>query len=240
MNKFIHTRAEEIKYHQKFYSENALFATGTWLARPVKVVLEMLDIMDLNELQVLDLGCGVGRNSIPIAEKVKAYNGMITCVDLLQTAIDYLIENSKTYDVQHNIIAQTADVETYSIQPNSFDYIVACSCLEHLSSVDAFKTIVNGMILGTKNDGINAILMSTENQDFFLETGELKDGLIELNLKTDEAFSLLHELYKDWEIMIERQSSHYINEHKYGTDIEFRSNWITFIARKKNSSEFKG
>lgn len=236
MNKFIQARAEEIKYHQNFYSENALFTPGTWLARPVKVVLEMLDVMELNEIQVLDLGCGVGRNSIPIAEKVKAYNGIITGVDLLQIAIDHLVENSKIYDVENNIIAQTADVETYRIEPNSFDYIVACSCLEHLSSVDAFKTVVNGLARGTRDNGINAILMSTQNQDFFLETGEIKDGLIELNLKTDEAFSLLHELYEDWEILIEKQSPQYINEQKYGTDIEFRSNWITFVARKKGTA----
>ncbi|MDG0791430.1 class I SAM-dependent methyltransferase [Cohnella ginsengisoli] len=205
MNKFQNARTEEMNYHEKFYAEHMLFEPGTWLSKPVKIVIDMLERLNLQDIRMLDLGCGVGRNSIPLAQKTKAFNGMITCVDLLPSAIHYLLENARTYQVQHQIRAETADAEGYAIQDNYFDYIVACSCLEHVSSVDAFKAVVTQMIQGTKENGINAILMSTGVQEYWIETGETQDGLIELNMKTDETFALLKELYESWEIVIERQ-----------------------------------
>ncbi|WP_254450653.1 class I SAM-dependent methyltransferase [Cohnella herbarum] len=176
MNKFIQARTEEIKYHESFYLESTLFEPGTWLARPVKIVLKMLDLLNNPNIRILDLGCGVGRNSIPIAQIVKNLNGMITCVDLIPTAIDLLIENSRKYNVQDQIIAEVADAEEYLITPREFDYIVACSCLEHVSSVEALKMVVNRMITGTKDNGINAILMSTEVKEIDIETQETADG----------------------------------------------------------------
>ncbi|RKP57960.1 class I SAM-dependent methyltransferase [Cohnella endophytica] len=233
MNKFIQARTEEIKYHETFYSYNVLFEPGTWLAKPVKIVMDMLELFNHNEIQILDLGCGVGRNSIPIAQKLKNHQGIITCVDLIPTAIEHLIENSKKYDVHNQIIAEIADAELFLIKPNGFDYIIACSCLEHLSSVDAFRIVVNRMIEGTKENGINTILMSTEIEELDIETGEINEGLIELNLKTEETFALLQELYEDWEILFKRYLPQTIDEMKYGKEIEFRSNWITFVARRK-------
>ncbi|MFC5406639.1 class I SAM-dependent methyltransferase [Cohnella soli] len=233
MNNFIQARSEEIKYHESFYTENDLFEPGTWLAKPVKVVLEMLELLNLNRIRVLDLGCGVGRNSIPIAQILKNHNGTITCIDLIPTAIDILVENSKKYDVDNQILPEVADAESFSILPNEFDYIVSCSCLEHVSSVEAFRKVVKRMIDGTKERGINTILMSTEIEEIDIETGKISEGLIELNLKTEEAFSYLQELYKDWEILIERNLPQALNEVKYGKEIEFRSNWITFVARRK-------
>ncbi|MFC5405821.1 class I SAM-dependent methyltransferase, partial [Cohnella soli] len=183
MNNFIQARSEEIKYHESFYTANGLFEPGTWLAKPVKVVLEMLELLNLNRIRVLDLGCGVGRNSIPIAKILKNHNGTITCIDLIPTAIDLLVKNSKKYDVDNQILPEVADAESFSILPNEFDYIVSCSCLEHVSSVEAFRKVVKRMIDGTKEQGINTILMSTEIEEIDIETGKISEGLIELNLK---------------------------------------------------------
>jgi methylase of polypeptide subunit release factors len=71
MNTFNRARRKEIEYHEKFYAETELFQPGSWLSRPVKVVLESLPQKD--NIQVLDLGCGVGRNSIPIAQQIQAF-----------------------------------------------------------------------------------------------------------------------------------------------------------------------
>ncbi|MFB9277658.1 class I SAM-dependent methyltransferase [Cohnella cellulosilytica] len=235
MNKFNRARAEEIKYHESFYLESTLFEPGTWLARPVKIVLEMLDRLNSPNLRILDLGCGVGRNSIPMAQKIKEHHGTITCVDLIPTAIDLLIANAEKFKVQDQIVAEVADAEGYNIPPCEFDYIVACSCLEHVSSVEAFKTVVKRMIAGTKDNGINTILMSTEIKETDIETQQVAEGLIELNLETEKTFMLLEDLYRDWEILHKRTLPQTMRETKYGKEIEFQSNWITFAARRREA-----
>jgi len=232
-NHFHHARLEEMKYHEKFYGETTLFQPGTWLSKPVKVVMDLLEEVILDNAKVLDLGCGVGRNSIPIAQRLQAFNGTVDCVDLLPIAIQKLMDHAEEYKVSDIIHAVTADAEYYEIQPDHYDYIVACSCLEHVTDIEAFKTVVSRMIEGTKADGINCILMSTEVREYHFDLNKEVDGIIELNLKTQEAIALLRDSYKGWDILIERHIPQTVVETKYGKDIEFRGNWLTFAARKK-------
>lgn len=176
MNKFLQARAEEIKYHERFYRETTLFAPGSWLSKPVKIIMEYLNELDLDGIRILDLGCGVGRNSIPLAQKVKDYNGRVTCVDLIPSAIEKLIDHAKNFDVEETMIADIADVEFYDIQQDEFTYIIACSCLEHVSNEDALRLVINKMIRGTKVKGINCILMSTEVQEYDLKNRRSNGG----------------------------------------------------------------
>lgn len=232
MTNFETGRLKEISYHEKLYKEHDLYEPGTWLANPVKVVTDTFDLLHVGKMNVLDLGCGVGRNSIPIAQKLREHGGLVYCVDLIQTAIDVLTQNAVKYEVKEHIVPIVADAEHYMIPQNIFDYIVACSCLEHVSSEMAFATVIKRMQDGTTHNGINCILMSAEEQDTITE--EQNEGLIELNLETDIAFKLLRELYHDWEIMIERHMPQEIDEIKNGRSVKFKSNWLTFVARKRN------
>ncbi|MCM3626492.1 class I SAM-dependent methyltransferase [Paenibacillus glycanilyticus] len=230
--RFIQARTEEIKYHEKFYAENELFAPGTWLARPVKAIMDTFGLLDPHDVRVLDLGSGVGRNSIPIAQAIKAYGGTVTAVDLIPSAVEILQENARKYEVRDNLNAIVADIEEYRISPQSYDYIIACSALEHVSAEEAFRRVVAGMIAGTKPHGINAILINTQSEELDCSTGEVSEGFIELNLATGKAISLLKEIYGDWEIIVERVIPQSIQEIKYGKPIEFRGNWLTFIVRR--------
>lgn len=66
MNRIDYIRQEEKNYHEQY----KLFEAGSWLFKPVKTVMDLMNHFDgQNNLQVLDLGSGVGRNSIPIAKK---------------------------------------------------------------------------------------------------------------------------------------------------------------------------
>jgi len=232
MRVFELARKQEISYHEKLYTEHELFEAGTWLAKPVKVVIDSFDLLEAGSKNVLDLGCGVGRNSIPIAEKLQAHGGTVYCVDLLQTAIDVLGENAQKYDVQDLIVPIVADAEHYNVPELTFDYIIACSCLEHVSTVSAFETVVRRLQAGTRAKGMNCILMSTEVMEQDLATGEETPGIIELNLGTQQAIRLLEELYQDWEILIVRHLPQEMTEIKYGRNIKFKSNWLTFVAKK--------
>ena len=117
----------------------------------MKVILESLELFNLKGMQVLDLGCGVGRNSIPIAQRIKADNGKVTCIDLIPSAIKKLLEYAEQYEVKVEIVTEIADVEFYEIKQSYYDYIIACSSLEHVSSEDAFRCVIERIIQGTKS-----------------------------------------------------------------------------------------
>lgn len=87
MNRIDHIRNEEKKYHDLCYEQYKLFETGSWLYKPVKTVMDLIDHFEgQKNLQVLDLGSGVGRNSIPLAQKIKTLAVLLhvlTCLILL-------------------------------------------------------------------------------------------------------------------------------------------------------------
>lgn len=95
-------RESERKSHTEMYTNQKLYNTDSWLQKPIKTVKELSAYFDeYDDLRVLDLGCGVGRNSIYIAEKFRNINCIIDCVDLLAIAIEKLLENAK----EHNLLS---------------------------------------------------------------------------------------------------------------------------------------
>ncbi|MCT2197596.1 class I SAM-dependent methyltransferase, partial [Paenibacillus sp. p3-SID1389] len=81
MDRVAYIRSEEKKYHDFCYDNYNLYEPGSWLHRPVRTVIDLLDEYKGQEyLSVLDLGSGIGRNSIPIAESLKTRMGKVVCV----------------------------------------------------------------------------------------------------------------------------------------------------------------
>ena len=112
MNRIDYIRQEEKKYHDLCYEQYKLFEAGSWLFKPVKTVMDLMNHFDgQNNLQVLDLGSGVGRNSIPIA-KIKNTSGTVTCVDLLNSALTKLQIYSKEHDVFEAIKQKKQQLKT--------------------------------------------------------------------------------------------------------------------------------
>jgi hypothetical protein len=89
------------------------------------------------------------------------------------------------------------------------------------------------MKAGTTESGINCILLSTEVKEIDVLSGEEQEGLIELNLSTEKAFTYLRKVYTDWDVSIEKSVQQEIQEEKESRAIIFRSNWITFVAQKR-------
>uniref|UniRef100_UPI001020DD52 class I SAM-dependent methyltransferase n=1 Tax=Bacillus albus TaxID=2026189 RepID=UPI001020DD52 len=197
MNRIDYIRQEEKKYHDLCYEQYKLFEIGSWLYKPVKTVMDLMDHFEgQNNLQVLDLGSGIGRNSIPIAQIIKNYNGTVTCVDLLDSALTKLQTYSKEHDVFEVIKTEQTEIENYHIDSNAYDYIVAVSSLEHVKSKEDFKKVLHSMKQGTKNGGINCLIINSNIQEIVLKTNEELEALIEINLPTDEMIHLLKSIYK--------------------------------------------
>ncbi|OJE11379.1 methyltransferase [Bacillus cereus] len=205
MNRIDYIRQEEKKYHDLCYEQYKLFEIGSWLYKPVKTVMDLMDHFEgQNNLQVLDLGSGVGRNSIPIAQKLRNTSGTVTCVDLLNSALTKLQTYSKEHDVFEVIKTEQAAIENYHIDSNAYDYIVAVSSLEHVKSEENFKNVLHSMKKGTKNGGINCLIINSNIQEIDLKTNEELEALIEINLPTEEIIRLLKSIYKGWkEVKVE-------------------------------------
>jgi predicted O-methyltransferase YrrM len=78
--------------------------------------MELLPLLDgKDNLIVLDLGCRLGRNSIPIAEKIKDKGGKVVCVDLLDSAIEKLEKYIEEFGVENIIETELADLGHYHI-----------------------------------------------------------------------------------------------------------------------------
>ncbi len=233
MNRIDYIRNEEKKYHDLCYKQYKLFETGSWLYKPVKTVMDLMDYFEgQTNLQVLDLGSGVGRNSIPLAQKIKNGSGTVTCVDLLDSALTKLQIYSKEHDVFEVIKTEQAAIENYYIQPDTFDYIVAISSLEHVQSEEDLKNVLHSMKKGTKTGGINCLIINSNIQEIDLHTNEELDALIEINLPTEHMIYLLKSIYKEWqEIKIEIKELAY-NIVRNEREIQLKTNAITFIVQK--------
>lgn len=233
---FKKAREMEETYHRKFYQEHDLYEEGTWMAGPMPIVMETLDRLTAfkDQLTVLDLGAGAGRNTIAIAEKLRETKSRIVAVDLLEEAVDSLNDHAAKYQVDHLITAEQADIEHYEIEPNKYDYIAACSCLEHVSSEEALHQVLDRMQAGTKTGGIHLITMSTGVEEVKLPNLESVKPLIELNLPTQYAEDLLTHRYEDeWDIIFTERVTQAIPEDKYDEPTEFRCQLLRFAARKR-------
>jgi 2-polyprenyl-3-methyl-5-hydroxy-6-metoxy-1,4-benzoquinol methylase len=193
-------RQEEKEYHEDCFEHYKLFEKGSWLDKPIPMVMELAGRLGQSRpLAVLDLGCGAGRNSIPLAKWVKHAGGTVLCVDLLEIALEKVQEYSKEFLVNDVIETQQADIGEYPIPRDAFDYIVAASCLEHVKTPEVLKRVLHALADGTKNGGINFIMMNTNIEERDKKTGRKRETLIEVVIPKEWALELFRANYEGWE-----------------------------------------
>lgn len=107
-------RESEKESHIETYSSIQLYQPGTWLQNPVKTVMKILPYFtNYNEIKILDLGSGVGRNSIPIAQYLSDKDCIIDCVDILELAIEKLKQNNIKYNTNKSIRCYNMPIEKF-------------------------------------------------------------------------------------------------------------------------------
>lgn len=235
MNKIEFIRKEEKKYHDYCYNNYKLFEEGSWLHKPVKTVIDLILLFEeKDDLNVLDLGCGVGRNSIPLAQAIKENGGTVVCVDLLDSALQKLNQYSEEYEVQEVIQTEKADIGNYDIKPNNFDFIVAVSSLEHVQSEEVFRNVIQRMADGTKYNGINCIIVNSEVEEIDMDTNKKLDALMEINIPTEEMMNILKQIYDGWEVLniiVKPLEYKIIRNEK---SVLLKTNAITYVVKKNN------
>jgi 2-polyprenyl-3-methyl-5-hydroxy-6-metoxy-1,4-benzoquinol methylase len=226
-------REEEKKYHESYFEDHKLYEEGSWLDAPVPIILDLADQVNIGQpLSILDLGCGVGRNSIPLAQKVQPNDGRVICVDLLEKALKKLIHYSEQYQVKDVIYTEQADISEYQIPEGKYDYIVAASSLEHCKSRYMLKKVLDSMVNGTKGGGINCVIMNTNIEEFDAKSGKQREALFEVNMDKDNVLKLLRQHYEGWEEIHVSDEPLELDIDREDKAVLLKANCLTFAARK--------
>ena len=226
-------RKSERKSHTEIYMNEELYNTNSWLRKPIKTVQEIsLLFDDYNELRVLDLGCGVGRNSIYIAERFKNKNCVVDCVDLLEIAIEKLMMNAKEHNVALNINGINKSIEEFKIDTHSYDFIMAISALEHIDTEESFLNKLYEIKNGLRENGIVCLVINSNVKEMNLNTKEILDAQFEVNLSTERLQEYLNEVFSGWSLL---KTS--IVEQEYSIPREMfvshlHTNVVTYVVRK--------
>lgn len=227
-------REAERASHIEIYSTAKLFESGSWLQKPVKTVLDILPMFEnYTELNVLDLGSGVGRNCIPIAQKFSDIFCRIDCVDILDFAIKELENNSIKYNVEKNINGIVSSIDNFTIEENHYDFILAVSALEHIDSEEAFEKKLTEIQSGTRENGIVCMIINSEVNEKNKETGETLIPQFEVNLKTSQLSEMLKNIFGGWEILKQTVVSQRYDIPRENCTADLSTNVVTIVARKR-------
>lgn len=154
-NRIAQIREAEKKSHIDAYSSNVLFEKGSWLSKPIKTVVYLFPFFEgRDEFRGLDLGCGVGRNCIPLAQSLSNIDCNIDCVDILDMAISSLEKYSADYNVEACINGIVQPIEQFRIKADYYDLVLGISSLEYVENEELFFDMLNNIKNGVLKNGI--------------------------------------------------------------------------------------
>ena len=226
-------RKAEAESHIQAYTSHSLFSPGSWLAKPVKTVLELLPLFEgYVQFTALDLGSGVGRNCIPVAQHFSGISCRVDCVDILELAIVKLNENAQQYGVENCIRGIVSSIDGYEIDADSYDFIMAISALEHIASSSAFEKKLTEIRDGLRHGGIACLIVNSGVIEHDKTTGEELLPQFEVNLPTSRMQNLLEKTFTDWQVI-----KHTIVHQKYDIPREngianLETDVVSYVVRK--------
>ena len=226
-------RKAEAESHTQAYTSHSLFSPGSWLAKPVKTVMELLPLFEgYTQFVALDLGSGVGRNSIPVAQHFSGIPCRVDCVDILELAIAKLNENALQYGVENCIRGIVSSIDDYEIAADSYDLILAVSALEHIASQSAFEKKLTVIRDGLRHGGIACLIVNSGVVEHDKATGQELPPQFEVNLPTSQMQELLEKTFAGWQVI-----KHTIVHQKYDIPREngiadLETDVVTYVVRK--------
>ena len=226
-------REQEVLAHTKMYQSEILFSGESWLKKPVRAVMELLPILEQRPMaRILDLGCGVGRNCIPLAQALSS-KCQVEAVDYLEIAIEKLIENAERYGVKKEIRGITSTIEDFRIRQNTYDLIMAISALEHLESKEQFLEKLDEMKLGVRAGGVMVLIMNSEVREFDLDHHVEVTPQFEINWEADELLAILGAEFSGWEILEKAVAPRVYPVGRVGFLGEMRTRVVRMVIRKR-------
>lgn len=232
-NRIVRIRESEKQSHTEIYQKETLYSSSTWLGKPIKTVKDLVPYFSNHEsIRVLDLGAGVGRNSIFLAEQFKDKHCRIDCVDLLDIAIDKLKHNASDFDVADSINGIVSSIEDYTIEPNSYDLIMAVSALEHVESEESFVSKLKEIERGIRDHGIVCLIINSEICELNIETFEELEPQFEVNLLTTKMQNILNDVFENWTVIKENVVSQKYEIPRDGITSRLTTNVVTYVVQR--------
>lgn len=226
-------RENEKKSHTEIYQKETLYNSNTWLGKPIKTVKELVPYFeDYKIIRALDLGAGVGRNSIFLAEQFRDKDCRIDCVDLLDIAIDKLKQNAAVHSIDRSINGIVASIEDYAIAPDSYDLIMAVSALEHVDSEESFVSKLKEIERGIRDHGIVCLIINSEICELNIETSEELEPQFEVNLPTAKMKDILGDIFEKWTEIKENVVSQKYEIPRDGITIRLTTNVVTYVVQR--------
>ena len=195
-------RRAEAFSHTEAYNNLELFETGSWLSKPVKTIMDLVPCFDeYRQFRGLDLGCGIGRNCIPVIQVLSEIPCLMDCVDILPLAIEKLQANALKYHVEKFINGIVCAVDEFPIEENKYDLVLGISVLEHLNSADTLIRKLNEIRDGLRRDGIACFVINTSIEEHDKITGIILPAQFEINMQTNEMVYMLDAVFSGFEIL---------------------------------------
>ena len=226
-------RKAERESHEEVYSSCKLYESRSWLQKPIRTVLNLIpEFAEHEEIRVLDLGGGVGRNCIPFAKEYRDRQCLVECVDILDMAIEKLYENAREHDVESVIKGIVSPIEKFDIKENTYDLIMAISALEHIDSEESFINKLQEIRRGIRKNGIVCLVINSEVVEIHKETKEALPPQFEVNLSTEAMKKLLEKAFTGWELIKTTVSRQNYDIPRDSCIAELSTNVVTYVARK--------
>lgn len=227
-------RESERKSHIEIYTDAKLYATDSWLKKPIKTVRDIVPLFEEHSsFRVLDLGSGVGRNSIYVAECFRDKDCVVDCVDLLEVAIEKLLENAREHNVEASIRGIQKSIEDFTIEGDTYDFIMAVSALEHIDTEESFQNKLREISEGLREKGVVCLVINSEVREKNADTGEAVDAQFEVNIPTVKMQKYLQEVFEGWDVLKTTVSAQEYDIPREGFVSRLSTNVVTFVARKE-------
>lgn len=219
-------RAETLRYHAELYASDE---QPPWLLRPARYILNAAArLSDRPALRALDLGAGIGRHAIPIAS---IPNHHVHAVDLLTTGLQKLAANAVDAQLPGSVSVETADVESYDFGQASWDLIVSCSCVEHVSNLNALKGVLGRIAAGTRENGVVVFMIATDVEEH-TATGA-RPSLREFALSQGDAEAALQANFGiGWRVLDESTKVWEADEMRDKESYRVRCTCVQFTAQR--------
>ena len=185
-----------------------------WGTEPTELVVNSSVILK-SHFNVLDLGCGEGRNSFFIKEKVSK----LTAVDISSDALSKLIEYSN--DKKIDIETFESDALEFMKKSDNYDSIYCINLLQKLNKSKTFN-LINLIKEKTNNGGFNII------HSFYTECEEKKQTAISKNQYLFDKEEL-KSFYNDWKIIHYKEFKGKLETHNEKVHRHFN---VELIAQK--------